>query len=178
MTILVCCIFVHAYLKWEIMGILDIHVFPITITCLLQGTLCNTGIPCTFYGENICSVQKVQSIFLNFTYILPSNVNSAHHWESSEKQRRWWGGCVYITFQRIFNDLLMDFQIITRYVTINMEIFLERSKSISCFFRGLVITVHCKYIQLVVICTVVSCSPTFHCTPPRPSEISEINWRT
>ena len=37
------------------MGISDIHVFPITITCLLQGTLCDTGIPCTFYGENICS---------------------------------------------------------------------------------------------------------------------------
>ena len=38
------------------MGISDIHVFPITMPCLLQGTLCDTGIPCTFYGENICSV--------------------------------------------------------------------------------------------------------------------------
>ena len=27
------------------------------ITCMLQGTLCDTGIPCTFYGENICSVE-------------------------------------------------------------------------------------------------------------------------
>ena len=41
------------------MGISDIHVFPITITCLLQGTLCETGIPCTFYGENIYSVVSV-----------------------------------------------------------------------------------------------------------------------
>ena len=39
------------------MGISDIHVFRITITCLLQGTLCDTGIPCTLYGENICSVR-------------------------------------------------------------------------------------------------------------------------
>ena len=45
-----------------------IHVFPITITCLLQGTLCDTGIPCLFYGENICSVYwKIteQRIFLH-----------------------------------------------------------------------------------------------------------------
>ena len=27
------------------------------ITCMLQGTLCDTGIPCTFYGGNICSVR-------------------------------------------------------------------------------------------------------------------------
>ena len=31
-------------------------VIPIPITCILQGTLCDTGIPYTFYGENICSV--------------------------------------------------------------------------------------------------------------------------
>ena len=43
------------------MGISDIHVFPITITCLLQGTLCDTGIPCTFYGENICSVESARN---------------------------------------------------------------------------------------------------------------------
>ena len=47
------------------MGISDIHVFPITITCLLQGTLCDTGIPCTFYGENICSVPKNLGLGLN-----------------------------------------------------------------------------------------------------------------
>ena len=57
--------FLHAYLKWEIMGISDIHVFPITITCLLQGTLCDTGIPCTFYGENICSVPHWNSLYDN-----------------------------------------------------------------------------------------------------------------
>ena len=32
------------------------HVIPMIITCLLQGTLCDTEIPCTFYGGNICSV--------------------------------------------------------------------------------------------------------------------------
>jgi hypothetical protein len=31
-------------------------VIPIPITCILQGTPCDTGIPYTFYGENICSV--------------------------------------------------------------------------------------------------------------------------
>ena len=31
-------------------------VIPVTITCTLQGTLCDTGIPHTFYGQNICSV--------------------------------------------------------------------------------------------------------------------------
>ena len=29
---------------------------PIPITCILQGTPCDTGIPYTFYGENICSI--------------------------------------------------------------------------------------------------------------------------
>ena len=48
--------YLHAYLKWEIMGISDMHVIPMIITCMLQGTLCDTGIPCTFYGGNICSV--------------------------------------------------------------------------------------------------------------------------
>ena len=28
---------------------------PVIITCTLQGTFCNTGIPCTFYGGKICS---------------------------------------------------------------------------------------------------------------------------
>ena len=26
--------------------------------CILQGTFCDTGIPCTFYGGNICSVPR------------------------------------------------------------------------------------------------------------------------
>ena len=38
------------------MGITGIHAIPMMITCMLQGTLCDTEIPCTFYGENICSV--------------------------------------------------------------------------------------------------------------------------
>ena len=40
------------------MGITGIHAIPMMITCMLQGTLCDTGIPCTFYGENICSVYR------------------------------------------------------------------------------------------------------------------------
>ena len=31
------------------------------ITCMLQGTLCNTGIPCTCFGGNICSVGNRRS---------------------------------------------------------------------------------------------------------------------
>ena len=38
------------------MGISGIPEIPMIITCLLQGTLCDTGIPCTFYGGKICSV--------------------------------------------------------------------------------------------------------------------------
>ena len=38
------------------MEISGMHITPMMITCMLQGTLCDTGIPCTFYGENICSV--------------------------------------------------------------------------------------------------------------------------
>ena len=36
------------------------HVIPIIITCMLQGTLCDIGIPHTFYGGNICSVAELQ----------------------------------------------------------------------------------------------------------------------
>jgi hypothetical protein len=32
-------------------------VIPIPITCILQGTPCDTGIPNTFYRQNICSVR-------------------------------------------------------------------------------------------------------------------------
>ena len=38
------------------MGISDVCVIPVTITCTLQGVNCDTGIPHTFYGGNICSV--------------------------------------------------------------------------------------------------------------------------
>ena len=41
------------------MGISGIPAIPMIITCLLQGTLCDTGIPRTFYGGKICSVQYV-----------------------------------------------------------------------------------------------------------------------
>ena len=34
-----------------------VHVIPVIITCTLQGMFCDTGIPRTFYGEKICSVQ-------------------------------------------------------------------------------------------------------------------------
>ena len=36
---------------------------------MLQGILCDTGIPRTFYGENICSVEKVHQN-LNVSYIM------------------------------------------------------------------------------------------------------------
>ena len=39
------------------MGISGIPAIPMIITCLLQGILCDTGIPRTFYGGNICSAQ-------------------------------------------------------------------------------------------------------------------------
>ena len=48
--------YLHAYLKWEITGITGIHTIPIIFMCILQGIFCDTGIPCTFYGGNICSV--------------------------------------------------------------------------------------------------------------------------
>jgi hypothetical protein len=38
------------------MGISGILAIPMIITCLLQGTLCDTGIPHTFYGGKFCSV--------------------------------------------------------------------------------------------------------------------------
>ena len=54
--------FLHAYLKWEIMGITGIPAIPMMITCMLQGTLCDTGIPCTFYGGNVCSAASRHSV--------------------------------------------------------------------------------------------------------------------
>ena len=47
--------YLHAYLNWEITGIAGIHAILIMFMCILQGTFCDTGIPCTFYGGNICS---------------------------------------------------------------------------------------------------------------------------
>ena len=56
--------YLHAYLKWETMGISGIPAIPMIITCLLQGILCDTGIPRTFYGGKICSVVIVwRSLF-------------------------------------------------------------------------------------------------------------------
>ena len=46
------------------MGITGIHAIPMMITYMLQGTLCDTGIPRTFYGENICSV-GISNIWIN-----------------------------------------------------------------------------------------------------------------
>ena len=36
--------------------------------CVLQGTFCDTGIPCTFYGGNVCSVPAMVqcSFWTNF----------------------------------------------------------------------------------------------------------------
>ena len=52
------------------MGITGIHAIPMMITYMLQGTLCDTGIPCTFYGENICSVfTSIEFNILGNTYL-------------------------------------------------------------------------------------------------------------
>ena len=54
--------------NWEITGIAGIHAIPIIFMCILQGTFWDRGIPCTFYGGNICSVYwKIteQRIFLH-----------------------------------------------------------------------------------------------------------------
>ena len=54
-------------------------VIPITITCTLQGTPCNTGIPHTFYGGNICSVQylsrpmRLQRTCMSLSFSKPWN---------------------------------------------------------------------------------------------------------
>ena len=51
------------------MGISDVCVIPVTITCTLQGVNCDTGIPHTFYGGNICSV-LISKIRLSQTSLL------------------------------------------------------------------------------------------------------------
>ena len=50
------------HLKWEITGIEGIHAIPIIFMCILQGTFCDTGIPCTFYGGNVCSAASRHSV--------------------------------------------------------------------------------------------------------------------
>ena len=54
--------YLHANLNWEITGIAGIHAIPITFMCILQGTFCDTGIPCTFYGGNVCSAASRHSV--------------------------------------------------------------------------------------------------------------------
>ena len=44
------------------MGIFRQHVIPMIITCMLQGTLCDMGIPRTFYGGNIYSVAGLKEL--------------------------------------------------------------------------------------------------------------------
>ena len=51
------------------MGISDMHVIPMIITCMLQGTLCDTGIPCTFYGGNICSVVTIYPVSMHPPFV-------------------------------------------------------------------------------------------------------------
>ena len=63
---------VHAYLKWEIMGITGIHAIPMMITCMLQGTFCDTGIARTFCGEKICSV-VLQIRVTTLSYTIEAN---------------------------------------------------------------------------------------------------------
>ena len=58
------------------MEISGIHAIPMIITCLLQGILCDTGIPCTFYEGNICSVHvlplRPALTFMRFNLVFSS----------------------------------------------------------------------------------------------------------
>ena len=40
----------------------SLHAIPIIFMCILQGTFCDTGIPRTFYGGNICSVVYIYCV--------------------------------------------------------------------------------------------------------------------
>ena len=40
------------------------------IPCLLQGTLYDTGIPHTFYGENICTVPLIEVLYFDSLILL------------------------------------------------------------------------------------------------------------
>ena len=58
------------------MGISGIPAIPMIITCLLQGILCDTGIPRTFYGGKICSVVPPQERGQKQTFFTPSPSSS------------------------------------------------------------------------------------------------------
>jgi hypothetical protein len=58
------------------MGISDIHVFPITITCLLQETLCDTGTPCTFLGGKHLQCAFLTRILIEILEKCTSHLNS------------------------------------------------------------------------------------------------------
>ena len=61
------------------MGISGIPAIPMIITCLLQGILCDTGIPRTFYGGKICSVELEKNVytqnFSGYSRLKVSDVN-------------------------------------------------------------------------------------------------------
>ena len=46
-------------------GIACIPAIPVIITCTLQGTICDTGFPRTFYGGKICSVGVI--VYFHFS---------------------------------------------------------------------------------------------------------------
>ena len=54
---------IYMCIQSENYGDLRQCAISITITCTLQGTPCNTGIPHTFYWENICSVETHAGFF-------------------------------------------------------------------------------------------------------------------
>ena len=49
------------------------HIIPMIITCMLQGTLCDTGIPRTFYGGNIFIVDLSYVMLVKFTVEISPN---------------------------------------------------------------------------------------------------------
>ena len=53
-----------------------LHVIPVIITYMLQGTRCDMGIPYTFYGENICSVFNIALSIVNYICLMAANYNN------------------------------------------------------------------------------------------------------
>ena len=46
-------------LPYNFCGDFRIPAIPVKFICILQGTLCNMGIPHTFYRGKVCSVEHV-----------------------------------------------------------------------------------------------------------------------
>ena len=56
----ICNKFIEVIIFVGCMVCVMVYVIPMMITCILQGTLCDPGIPRTFYGGKICSVLLIE----------------------------------------------------------------------------------------------------------------------